>query len=160
MSNEENIEYLNNETLYDFYKNFDWHWEYQQGSLMLKSENSSIEWKKQIAVFFYRMGYEFILNKCAELSYANNVLKSELNQQKFNNKNNLSIDQQVSDEIERLKAEIEKLTKRSDCIGFDCMYESENQRLKELLKECKDKCSWAIGDELTIKINKILGGKL
>jgi predicted RNase H-like nuclease (RuvC/YqgF family) len=47
-------------------------------------------------------------------------LKAELEQQKFNNKHNLSIDQEVSDEIVRLKAELE-LSQRNVKILTDAL---------------------------------------
>lgn len=31
-------------------------WQYQQGALFLKEENSSLEWKKCLAEFFFRQG--------------------------------------------------------------------------------------------------------
>lgn len=33
-------------------------WKYQQGALFLKEENSSLEWKKNLAEYFYRRGTE------------------------------------------------------------------------------------------------------
>ena len=47
-------------------------------------------------------------------------LKAELEQQKLNNKHNLSIDQEVSDEIVRLKAELE-LSQKSVKILTDAL---------------------------------------
>lgn len=42
-------------------------WQYQQGALFLKAENSSLEWKKSLADFFYRKGYESVLERIKEL---------------------------------------------------------------------------------------------
>ncbi len=38
--------------------NFDQEWELQQGSLMLKSTNNELEWKKQIAWHFWGAGVQ------------------------------------------------------------------------------------------------------
>ena len=58
-------------------------------------------------------------------------LKAELEQQKFNNKHNLSIDQEVSDEIVRLKAEVEK-------------WKSIAQMQTDKWLECKDRLKYEV----------------
>jgi hypothetical protein len=56
-------------------------WQYQQGALFLKAENSSLEWKKSLADFFYRKGYESVLERIKELESNNRHL--ELKQKEF-----------------------------------------------------------------------------
>lgn len=43
---------MENKEAWDFEKT----WQYQQGALFLKEENSSLEWKKNLAEFFFRQG--------------------------------------------------------------------------------------------------------
>lgn len=40
-----------------WYDSFEKIWQYQQGALFLKAENTSLEWRKSLADFFYRHGY-------------------------------------------------------------------------------------------------------
>lgn len=37
-------------------KDFNWHWEHQQGAMFLKEKYNSIDMKKSLAEFFYNMG--------------------------------------------------------------------------------------------------------
>lgn len=60
-------------------------------------------------------------------------LKAELSQQRFNNKHNLSIDQKVTDEMERLRAENKKLEKQAEQ-WYD-EYEKQLERSLELIKK-------------------------
>lgn len=46
--------------------NFEDLWKHQQGALFLKEENSSREWKKSLAEYFYRMGQDHIAFKLNE----------------------------------------------------------------------------------------------
>ena len=55
-------------------------------------------------------------------------LTKELEQQKFNNKHNLSIDQQVSDKIDRLRKENEKL---KDLLKFSFSFLPKTEPLKD-----------------------------
>lgn len=69
-------------------------------------------------------------------------LKKEFEQQMFNNKNNLSIDQKVSDEIDRLKAENNQLKlyreKHQEIYAKRYLeYKEEHQKLKNLVERAK-----------------------
>lgn len=37
---------------------FEWLWEHNKGALFLKEENSSLEWKKSLANYFYYNGFD------------------------------------------------------------------------------------------------------
>jgi hypothetical protein len=51
-------------------------WKHQQGALFLKSENSSLEWKNNLAEFFYREGFDEAKKRIENLEAENCNLKS------------------------------------------------------------------------------------
>ncbi|MBK7490923.1 MAG: hypothetical protein IPI17_02155 [Nitrosomonas sp.] len=61
--------------------NFEDLWKHQQGALFLKEENSSREWKKSLAEYFYRMGQDHIAFKLnEEIINLKQIIKKELNE--------------------------------------------------------------------------------
>lgn len=72
--------------------------------------------------------YHYSPEQFDELQEEIKLLKYELNQQRFNNKHNLSIDQKIADELDRLKTQVEG-------VGFyEAAAVNEIARLKEELK--------------------------
>jgi hypothetical protein len=55
--------------------NFEKLWEHNQGALFFKSENSSLEWKKNIAEYFFRHGAKFRDAQIAELTKKEKILE-------------------------------------------------------------------------------------
>jgi len=67
---------------------------------------------EQVGEFSAKAAYNHQQLKIDKLEKENKELKAELEQQRFNNKHNLSIDQKVADRIKELEKSNETLNKR------------------------------------------------
>lgn len=56
---------------------FEWLWQHNQGALFLKDENSSLEWKKSLAEYFYNNGYDHGNPRTFEIDTLSLIIESQ-----------------------------------------------------------------------------------